>query len=136
VALFQPSLTPITIFEYAPMSLIEGVPESCPVLLLKVAHDGLLLIAKTKVRRELVLADGVNEYGCPTVTLLADQPEIVTSSCQCADPPAYAALTAHHVTAATIALRCRRSVVCLQDCERAIMPPQQSSGQARPDQIA
>ena len=61
VALFQPSLTAITMFEYMPTLLAEGAPESCPVLLLKVAHDGLLVIAKTKVRPEVSVAEGVNE---------------------------------------------------------------------------
>ncbi len=61
VALFQPSLTAITMFEYVPALPAEGVPESCPLLLLKVAHDGLLEIAKTKVRPDVSVAEGVNE---------------------------------------------------------------------------
>jgi len=61
VALFQPSLTPITMFGYAATSAAEGVPEISPVLLLKVAHAGWLVIAKTKVRRDVAVAEGVNE---------------------------------------------------------------------------
>jgi hypothetical protein len=78
VALFQPSLTAITMFEYVPTLPAEGLPESCPVLLLKVAHEGWLLIAKTRVRPDVALADGVNEKACPAVTLVAGDPEIVT----------------------------------------------------------
>jgi hypothetical protein len=59
VALLQPSLTPITMFEYVPTLPAEGVPEICPVRLLKFAHEGLLLIAKTKVRPDVSLAEGV-----------------------------------------------------------------------------
>lgn len=61
VALLQPSLTAITMFEYPPTLPTEGVPESCPVPLLKVAHEGMLVIAKTKLRPDVALADGVNE---------------------------------------------------------------------------
>ncbi len=61
VALFQPSLTPITMFEYVPTLPAEGVPESCPVLLLKVAHEGMLVIAKTKARPDVSFAEGLNE---------------------------------------------------------------------------
>ncbi len=60
-ALFQPSLTPITMFEYVPTLPAEGVPESCPVLVLKLAHEGLFVIAKTKVRPDVSVAEGVNE---------------------------------------------------------------------------
>ncbi len=60
-ALFQPSLTPITMFEYVPTLPAEGVPEICPVLLLKVAQEGLLAIAKTRVRPDVSVAEGVNE---------------------------------------------------------------------------
>ncbi len=61
VALFQPSLTEITMFGYVPTLAAEGVPDSCPVLLLKVAHEGWLVIAKTRVRPEVSVAEGVNE---------------------------------------------------------------------------
>lgn len=37
-----PSLTLITMFEYMPTLAAAGVPESIPVLLLKVSHDGRL----------------------------------------------------------------------------------------------
>lgn len=61
VAFFQPSLTAITMFGYVPMLPAEGVPESCPVLLLKVAHEGMLVIAKTTGRPNVSVAEGVNE---------------------------------------------------------------------------
>ena len=60
VAFLQPSLTAITIFPYVPAVPAGGVPESCPVVALKVAHDGRLLIAKVKARPAVSDAEGVN----------------------------------------------------------------------------
>ena len=48
-ALDVPSVTLITMFEYVPTFAAAGVPLNWPVLLLKVAQDGLLLIAKVSV---------------------------------------------------------------------------------------
>ena len=45
-AVCVPSLTEIVILESVPASALEGVPVSAPVVLLKLAHDGLLLIEK------------------------------------------------------------------------------------------
>jgi hypothetical protein len=45
-ALDVPSLTLIMMLEYVPTSAAVGVPLSWPVLVLKVAHEGLLLIEK------------------------------------------------------------------------------------------
>ncbi len=57
-ALFQPSLTAITILAYVPALPAEGVPESRPVLLLKVAHEGWLVIPNVNVRPDVSVADG------------------------------------------------------------------------------
>jgi hypothetical protein len=40
-AVLQASLAAIMMSEYLPTLLEAGVPESCPVLLLKLAHEGL-----------------------------------------------------------------------------------------------
>jgi hypothetical protein len=61
VAFFTPSLTAITMLEYVPTLAAEGAPESCPLLALKVAQAGLLVIAKTSVRPYESVAAGVNE---------------------------------------------------------------------------
>ena len=45
-AVALPSLTEITIPEYTPTFAVCGVPESCPVVVLKAAQLGLLAIAK------------------------------------------------------------------------------------------
>jgi hypothetical protein len=61
VAFFRPSLTAITMFEYVPTPPAEGAPDSCPVLVLKIAHGGMLAMAKTRLRPCESLAAGVNE---------------------------------------------------------------------------
>jgi hypothetical protein len=50
VAVRLPSLTAMTMFEYVPTFAVVGVPDSWPLLLEKVAHDGRFEIAKTSVR--------------------------------------------------------------------------------------
>src|SRR5918995_4787364 len=45
-ALTLPSLTLIWTFEYVPTLADVGVPDSCPVALLKLIHDGRLTIPK------------------------------------------------------------------------------------------
>ena len=44
--LVRPSLTRISMFEYVPTCAAVGVPVSCPVELLKVAHAGRLMMPK------------------------------------------------------------------------------------------
>ena len=39
---FKPSLTVITMLEYTPTFVADGVPESCPLLVLKDAQGGML----------------------------------------------------------------------------------------------
>ena len=41
--------------------MLEGVPLSCPVAMLKLAQDGLFLMLKLSVSPSLSLASGVNE---------------------------------------------------------------------------
>jgi hypothetical protein len=43
-----------------PTLAADGVPDSSPLLALKVAHDGLLAIAKARARPWESVADGVN----------------------------------------------------------------------------
>ena len=51
-----------------------GVPVSCPVLVLKLAHEGRLTIRKVSA---LPLADGAKEYACPATALAEGVPVIV-----------------------------------------------------------
>ena len=55
-----------------------GVPDSCPVLVLKVAQAGLPVIVKAGVLPSESLAVGVNEYLLPVVAVVAGVPDIVT----------------------------------------------------------
>ena len=48
-ALDVPSVTLITMFEYVPTFAAAGVPLNWPVLVLKLAHEGLLLIENVSV---------------------------------------------------------------------------------------
>ena len=48
-ALDVPSLTLITMFEYVPTLAAAGVPLNRPVLVLKLAQEGLLLIENVSV---------------------------------------------------------------------------------------
>jgi hypothetical protein len=72
-----PSLVLITIPEYVPAFVAAGVPLSCPVALLKLAHEGWFAMEKVRVLPEGSLAVGVNEYAAPTVTLVPGVPEMV-----------------------------------------------------------
>jgi len=55
-----PSLTLISMFAYVPTSVLAGVPLSSPVPLLKVAHEGLLMIEKVSVMPPGFVVVGVN----------------------------------------------------------------------------
>src|SRR2546423_134925 len=76
-ALEVPSLTLIMMFEYVPTLAAVGVPLSCPVLLLKAAHEGWLLIEKVSVLPLGSVVGGVREECWPATTLVAGLPAIV-----------------------------------------------------------
>jgi len=75
-ALATPSLTLITIPAFVATSVAAGVPVSCPLAMLKLAHEGLLLIEKVRPLPAGSLAVGANEYAIPTVALVPGVPEI------------------------------------------------------------
>src|SRR5580700_8924429 len=56
----EPSLTLITMLLNVPTLALDGVPESLPELLLKLAHDGRLLTEKVSGLPSGSLALGVN----------------------------------------------------------------------------
>ena len=68
LALSSPSDTLIRILEYVPSSASEGVPDRRPVLLLKLAQDGLPWIENVSVSPSASLADGTKLYASSTVT--------------------------------------------------------------------
>jgi hypothetical protein len=59
--LATPSVTLITIPEYVPRFDVDGVPLSCPVAMLKLAHAGLLMMENVMPLPAGSLAVGVNE---------------------------------------------------------------------------
>ena len=61
VAVLQASLAAITMLEYVLTSAEDGAPESCPVLLSKLAHEGLWVIVNTRRRPSKSVAVGVKE---------------------------------------------------------------------------
>src|SRR4051794_28057111 len=71
----RPSLTAMRMSVHQPT--VVGVPESCPVDVLKLAHAGLLAIVKRRVVLSGSVAVGRNEYGEPTYTQLEGAPEMV-----------------------------------------------------------
>src|ERR1700733_5743477 len=72
-----PSLTLIRMSPQVPASAECGVPESCPVLVLNVAHVGAFTMLKVSVRPCGSLATGVKEYCEPASTQGGAVPEIV-----------------------------------------------------------
>jgi hypothetical protein len=70
-----PSVTMIMINEYVPVAV--GVPLSRPVLVLNVAHAGLLRMENVSVLPSGSLAVGWNEYAVPTVAVVTGVPEMV-----------------------------------------------------------
>ena len=60
-ALATPSLALITMPEFIPMFAAAGVPLSCPVEMLKFAHEGWLVIENVRPLPAGSLAVGVNE---------------------------------------------------------------------------
>jgi hypothetical protein len=61
---FTPSVTVILMPFHRPVA--EGVPLSCPVLLLKLAHEGLFATTKYRALPSGSFAVGLNEYCEPT----------------------------------------------------------------------
>ena len=55
-----PSLTLMTMFEYVPTWLLEGVPESIPVEVLKLAHDGMFSTENVSAVPLAALVVGLN----------------------------------------------------------------------------
>ena len=72
-----PSLTLIAMPGSVPTSAAAGVPLSCPVAALKLAHEGKLVMENVRGLPEGSLTVGVKEYAIPTVTLAPGVPEIV-----------------------------------------------------------
>jgi hypothetical protein len=69
------SLTLITILEC--VAAVVGVPLRRPVVVLKVAHVGRLVIENVNASPLTSLADGWKAYALPTTTLVLGVPEIV-----------------------------------------------------------
>jgi hypothetical protein len=74
-ALAEPSVAVMTMFPDVPAAV--GVPLSCPVVVLKLAHAGWLLIEKRSGSLSGSLAEGVKLYVEPTMTDAGGVPEIV-----------------------------------------------------------
>jgi hypothetical protein len=72
-----PSLTRMTMFEYVPVCVLLGVPDSLPVVVLKAAQAGLFAMLKVSVLPSGSLAVGVNAYATPVRTEVGGVPEIV-----------------------------------------------------------
>jgi hypothetical protein len=72
-----PSLTLIWMFEYVPAFEAEGVPESCPVEVLKLAHEGRFAIENVSVSPFASDAVGRKLYAEPAFTDVAGVPLIV-----------------------------------------------------------
>jgi len=77
LAEFVPSLTAITMPAVVPASVLAGVPLSMPVVVEKLAHDGLLVIENVSVPPLGFVVVGVNEYAEPACTEVPGVPEIV-----------------------------------------------------------
>ena len=70
-----PSLTRITMLPNVPVE--PGVPERRPVVVLKVAHDGLFWMLKASVLPSGSEAEGWKLYACPTFADVTGVPLIV-----------------------------------------------------------
>jgi len=76
-AVALPSLTLITMPEVVPTSAATGVPASCPFVVLKLAHEGLLVMEKVRLLPDGSVVVGVKEYAVPTGALVFGEPEMV-----------------------------------------------------------
>jgi hypothetical protein len=72
-----PSLTLMTMFENVPTCVDVGVPDSCPVTLLNVAHTGRFWMLKPSVSFSASAALGRKLYACPTLAEVDGVPLIV-----------------------------------------------------------
>ena len=75
-ALEGPSATLITMPAYVPAFAAVGLPESRPVLVSNVAHEGLPAMENVRVPPAASEALGWNEYACPTSTEVSGVPEM------------------------------------------------------------
>src|SRR5215470_14038352 len=75
-----PLLTLMTILPYAPAWAAVGVPESMPLVALKVAHAGRFWIEKVSAVPAGALVVGWNEYALPEVTCVGGLPEMVSGA--------------------------------------------------------
>src|SRR5882672_1675780 len=71
-----PSLTEIVMFAYVPALVTAGVPESRPVVALKLAQGGRFAIVYDNALPSGSLADGVKLYAVPATAVVAGVPEI------------------------------------------------------------
>jgi len=62
------------------LPVVVGLPVSCPVVVLNVAHEGLLMTAKLGLSPAVSVAVGVNEYVVLTATVVAGVPEMVSGA--------------------------------------------------------
>src|SRR4029079_13320474 len=81
-----PSLTLMMMFEYVPVCALLGVPDSLPVVALKVAHAGFLLMLNVSVSLFASFAVGVNEYRLPATTDFGGVPLIVGAELPVPEP--------------------------------------------------
>jgi hypothetical protein len=73
----DPSLTEMTMLEYVPTFALAGVPETVPVAMLKVAHDGRFCTLKESASPSVSRAVGVKMYGVPAISVVDGEPEMV-----------------------------------------------------------
>lgn len=102
--MLKPALTLMTIFENVPLFEDVGVPESLPLAVLKLAHDGLCDIENLSVVPRGPLALGVKLYFFPATTVAAGEPEMMR---RC-DPLALATPAARKTASAEMS-SCRAS---------------------------
>jgi hypothetical protein len=73
-----PSATEMTTFMVVPVSVLFGLPESCPVLVLNAAHAGAFWMLKVIFPPSESDAAGVKLYWEPTVVPLEGVPVMLT----------------------------------------------------------
>jgi hypothetical protein len=101
-AVATPSVTLITMAGSVPTSVAAGVPLSCPVAMLKFAHDGLPVIENVMPLPAGSLAVGVNEYAAPTAAFVPCVPEICGPATTTIVKPGRDALATPSLTLITI----------------------------------
>src|SRR5690348_4377269 len=97
--------------------ILGSVPESWPVLVLRVAHDGLFAIPKVKVRPDGLVTHGFQVYERPAMAADCGTPPIVsTAACALAAAP-------HRRALAKARTRSWRSGMRVKNDARTIGPP-------------